>query len=107
MSAMLVIYSKPLLTFFLTLSRASIVLFIVVVATWLSWLIHKIAEICHWKRLSSTKRAAIRLTLSLGIFLALDMVKFENSQSPDFDLLHTYFVYYSIALLLPYALIDR
>jgi hypothetical protein len=97
---------KPVVATLESSRGATLALFIVLIAVWLSWMMHKAMEIGHWKRVRSIRQLAISLTVSLPIFLAIDAVDFEKIHSSRFDLLHTYFTYYALALLLPYSIIS-
>jgi Na+/melibiose symporter-like transporter len=96
---------KPLVAMLESSRGLTLALFILIIAVWLSWMMHKAVEIGHWKRVRSIRQLAISLTVSLPIFLAIDAVDFEKIHSSRFDLLHTYFTYYALALLLPYSII--
>jgi hypothetical protein len=103
---------KPVVATLESSRGATLALFIVLIAVWLSWMMHKAMEIGHWKRVRSIRQLAISLTISLPMFLGIDFLVintdyFEPVRSSQFEVprnWHSYsFIWYAIALFFPYS----
>jgi hypothetical protein len=102
---------QPLVATLESSRAATLVLFILMIAVWLSWMMHNAMEIGHWKRVRSIRQLAISLTISLPMFLGIDFLVintdyFEPVRSAQFDVprnWHHSFTWYAIALFFPYS----
>jgi membrane protease YdiL (CAAX protease family) len=104
--------TKPLLATLGSSRGATLALFILMIAVWLSWIMHKAMEIGHWKRVRSIRQLAISLTISLPMFLGVDFLVistdfFDPVRSSQFEVpreWHSYSsIWYAIALCFPYS----
>jgi hypothetical protein len=103
---------KPLVAMLESSRGATLSLIILVLAAWLSWMMHKAMDIGHWKRVRSIRQLAISLTISLPIFLGIDFLVintdyFESVRSSQFEVPRNWhrhsFIWYALALFFPYS----